>query len=182
MMLGILVRWLARTFGSVHLFNDIVERSWYLGWCAEHGYYIDYAHGYDEYIRCPDCWEHNGDDDDGSEDDNGGYDGTDFASTFAEMVDQSRNELREMIRNRSIFFGTSPLGSGLRTRMEPTPMTHRARWVPQMGILGDDALALQMDEIRLFERTLCNRCPSGPYYCEDACFLGDPEWNDKPTR
>ena len=28
---------------------------YFYGFCKEHGYYIDYLHGYEEELRCPEC-------------------------------------------------------------------------------------------------------------------------------
>jgi len=29
----------------------------YLVWCKKHGYFEDYAHGFEGYFTCPECWK-----------------------------------------------------------------------------------------------------------------------------
>jgi hypothetical protein len=52
--------WIARHLRPYHLrgLDGLrIELDYYLGWCEDHGYFVDYEHGFAgrTYIRCPGC-------------------------------------------------------------------------------------------------------------------------------
>lgn len=53
------VCWFARYWGPELLGIDEENKRMFLGWCEDHGYYIDYEHGFAgrTYIRCPHCMD-----------------------------------------------------------------------------------------------------------------------------